>query len=83
MSFTKTTLKRMAKTFIQAFIAYLCVNIAVVDFNSDKDVLKQGLIGLCVSALAAGIAAVMNLEKKELEVFEEVETDDIITEDEK
>lgn len=83
MTFTKTTLKRMAKTFIQAFLAYLCVNIAVVDFNSDKDVLKQGLIGLGVSALAAGLAAVMNLEKKELEVFEETPTDEFTTEDEK
>lgn len=82
MKFTKETAKRALRTFIQAALAYLAVNITVVDFNSDKEILKSTLIGIVVSAVAAGISAVMNLEKKELEVFEEVPTDEFTTEDE-
>lgn len=71
MKFTKETLKRAGRTFIQAAIAYIGVNIAVVDFSSGKDVVKTSLIGLGVSAVAAGIAAVMNLEKSTYKEGEE------------
>jgi uncharacterized 2Fe-2S/4Fe-4S cluster protein (DUF4445 family) len=33
-----------------------------IDFT-DKDVLKNALIGLAIAAISAGAAAVMNLEK--------------------
>ena len=68
-TFTEETLRRMGRTFFQAAISYIAVNIVVVDFNATEDVLKSALIGLGVSALSAGIAAVMNLEEvKESEV---------------
>ena len=35
-----------------------------IDFSASKQVLKTALIGLGVSAVSAGIAAVMNLEEK-------------------
>lgn len=65
MKITKTTIKRALRTFIQAAIAYIVANIALVDFASGKDVAKSAIVGLAVSALAAGIAAVMNLEGSE------------------
>lgn len=65
--FTKKTLKRTVRTFIQAAISYLAVNIFVIDFSSGKEVAKSTAVGLLVSAGAAGIAAVMNLENKESE----------------
>ena len=63
MKFTKETLRRVIRTFLQAVIAYIAVNLVAVDFTSGKEVAKSALIGLCVSALSAGISAVMNLEK--------------------
>lgn len=76
MKFTKTTAKRAVKTFIQAALAYIAVNVAVVDFTSGKEAVKSALIGLAVSAAAAGLAALMNLEPNE-DLPEEVIEDDI------
>lgn len=67
MKFTKKTLKRAYRTFIQAAVACIVVGIKVVDFSSDKETIKAALITLAVSAISAGLAAVMNLEKKELD----------------
>ena len=63
MKFTKETLKRALRTFAQAAIAYIGVNLVAVDYSGEKDVNKTALIGLGVSAVSAGIAAVMNLER--------------------
>lgn len=63
---TKQTLMKALRTFIQAALAYIAVNIAIVDFSSDEAVIRSALIGLATSAIASGIAAVMNLEKKEI-----------------
>lgn len=65
MKFTKETLKRALRTFIQAAIAYIAVNIPVIDFSNGKEVAKSTLIGLAVSAVSAGVAAVMNIEKND------------------
>lgn len=62
MKFTKETFKRVMRTFLQAAVAYIVANLALVDFSSGKDVAKSALIGLAVSAGAAGMAAVMNLQ---------------------
>ena len=60
--FTKETLKRMIKTFVQTAAGYVIVNVAGVDFTGDKDILKSTLIGLAISASSAGLAALMNLQ---------------------
>lgn len=73
MKFTKETWRRALRTFIQAAVAYVAANLFVVDFSAESDVLKSALVGLGASALAAGIAAVMNLQKPEVEVSEEAE----------
>lgn len=70
---TKETLKKAARTCLQTALGYIITNIVFVDFTGDKDVIKSALIGLCVSALSAGIAAVMNLE--EIEEITETEWD--------
>lgn len=68
---TKETAKRTWRTFIQSAIGYIAVNITVVDFSGGSDIIKSALCGLAVSAIAAGIAAVMNREKNtESEVIE-------------
>lgn len=63
MTFTKDTLKRALRTFIQAALSYLIVSLAAVDFTKEGEALKSLLLGSAVSALSAGLAAVMNLEK--------------------
>ena len=70
MKITKQTLIRALRTFIQAALAYIAVNLAVVDFTDDKETLRSALIGLAVSSVAAGISAVMNLERKEIDGIE-------------
>ena len=65
MKFTKETLRKALRTFIQAFVAYLIVALPNVDFTVEDSVLKSTMLGLCASAIAAGLAAVMNLEKPE------------------
>lgn len=59
----KETIKRAVRTFVQAAAGYFAANLALYagsDF-SDLNVLKTVLTGLGVSAIAAGLAAVMNL----------------------
>lgn len=73
MKFTKETWRRALRTFLQAAISYLAVNLCIVDFNADGEALTSALVGLAVSALAAGVAAVMNREKLEDNTIEEVE----------
>lgn len=65
MKFTKNTAKRALRTFIQAFISFILVNYTMIDVTGDKSAIKQAVIGLLISAVAAGISAVMNLEGKE------------------
>ena len=59
----KTWIKRALRTFIQTAAGYIAVNIAAVDFT-DTSIIKTAVIGLCVSATAAGLAAVMNLKEE-------------------
>ena len=64
MKFTKETAKRMLRTFVQAFLGYVVANLAFFDFTDDT-IGKRAVIGFVLSAVAAGIAAVMNLTKEE------------------
>lgn len=59
---TKTTCKRMAKTFIQAFVGTLITTIATGQYNINE--WKTWGLTVCSSAIACGMAAVMNLEQK-------------------
>lgn len=59
----KTWVKRALRTFLQTAVGYIAVNIAAVDFT-DTSITKTAVIGLCVSATAAGLAAVMNVREE-------------------
>lgn len=63
MKFTKETLYRTIRTFMQAFLAYAVITIPDIDFTAGQEVVKQGLVALGVGGVAAGIAALMNLEE--------------------
>lgn len=66
MIFTKKTLYKALRTFLQSALAYVAVNLTLIDFANEESVVRSALIGLATSAVASGIAAVMNLEKKEV-----------------
>ena len=57
---SKTYVKRALRTFLQTAVGYIATNIVAINFT-DVDVAKSALLGLGVSAIAAGLAAVMNL----------------------
>lgn len=64
MKITKNSLIKALRTFIQSAVGYLAVHLALIDFSDSKQALKTALTGLGVSAVSAGLCAVMNLEKK-------------------
>ena len=53
----KTYVKRALRTFLQTAVGYIAVNIAATDLS-----VKSAVLGLAVSAVAAGMAAVMNIK---------------------
>lgn len=55
----KTYVKRALRTFLQTAVGYIAVNIAATDLS-----VKSAVVGLAVSAVSAGIAAVMNLKEQ-------------------
>lgn len=66
MRFTKKTLKRALRTFIQSFIPALVVGLGEIDFSGDREYVKGAVIALIIPAAAAAIAAAMNLEPAEM-----------------
>lgn len=65
MKFTKETAKRMLRTFLQAFLPALTVGVGTITIEEDGSVTRGAIIALLIPAVAAGISAIMNLEKKE------------------
>lgn len=55
----KNWVKRAVRTFIQAAVGYAIVALPAIDWQ-DTSALRGALIGLGVSAIAAGISAAMN-----------------------
>ena len=56
----KNWIKRAVRTFVQTAVGYIAVNIVAVDWSADRSVIKAAVVGVGVSAIAAGMAAVMN-----------------------
>ena len=56
----KNTLVRAARTFLQAAVACIAAGASGL-INSGESITKTALGALCVSAIAAGLAALMNL----------------------
>jgi hypothetical protein len=63
----KEMLRRAGRTFVQAAVGYIATNLVyVIPANPENfDYLKTALIGLGISATAAGLAAIMNLPKQQ------------------
>ena len=64
----KETIRRAFRTFVQTAIGYIVTNIAILsdpETLQNTDILKTTIIGLIISSISAGLAAVMNLPKKE------------------
>ena len=55
----KEWLRRAVRTFIQTAAGYISINIVTTDLT-----VKSAVLGLAVSAVSAGIAAMMNLENE-------------------
>ncbi len=55
----KEWLRRAIRTFIQTAAGYISVNIVTTDMT-----VKSAVLGLAVSAVSAGVAAIMNLENE-------------------
>jgi hypothetical protein len=61
----KETIIRALRTFVQAFIGYIATNLIFdATFLTDADAFTRWVIGFLGSAVAAGVAAVMNLPAK-------------------
>ena len=63
----KETIRRAFRTFVQTAIGYIVTNIAILsdpETLQNTDILKTTIIGLIISAISAGLAAVMNLPKR-------------------
>ncbi|MBQ3970473.1 MAG: hypothetical protein II685_08345 [Clostridia bacterium] len=58
----KTWVKRAIRTFIQAAVGYLAVALPTIDFEGDG--VKAALIGIGVSSVSAGLAAIMNIKEE-------------------
>ena len=63
----KEMIRRSLRTFIQAAVGYIATHLVfIASANTpDYDYIKNAVIGIGVSAAAAGIAAVMNRPKDE------------------
>ena len=57
----KPWIKRAIRTFLQAAVGYAAIALPVIDFEGDG--LKATLVGLGISAVSAGLAAVMNIKE--------------------
>lgn len=62
----KEMLKRALRTFLQAALGYVAANIVyIVSSSPDNfDYMKNTVMGLVISAAAAGLSAVMNIPRK-------------------
>ena len=62
MKFTRETLRRTLRTFLQAACGFFATQGVAILISNDYNVSKNIILGLIGSAVSAGIAAVMNLE---------------------
>ena len=63
MKITKETIRRMLRTFLQVAVGILASNLALLPWTADSAELKAAVTGMLATAIAAGIAAIMNMER--------------------
>ena len=59
----KNWMKRALRTALQSAIGYAVAALPAVDWTQDNAAIRAALVGIGVTAISAGIAAVMNLEE--------------------
>lgn len=81
---TSYTFKKMYRTFFQTAIAYSATMVGdYAIYGYDTENKNSVLIGLVISAIAAGVAAVMNLDFEDYQAEEEIaDITETITDDE-
>lgn len=57
--------RRALRTFGQAAVGYIAIALPTVDFTVGGTVLKTVALGVGMSAISAGLAAIMNLNEEE------------------
>jgi hypothetical protein len=57
---TKSWMKRAIRTFVQSAVGYILVAVPAIDWTANGSALKTSFIGIGMSAVSAGIAAIMN-----------------------
>lgn len=57
----KNWIKRAVRTFWQSALGYACVAVPAINFADDVSTIKTALVGVGVSALAAGLSAAINI----------------------
>ena len=60
----KETIRRALRTFLQAALGYIVTNVTLVTMGYEAAEVRSALVGLFTAAIAAGLAAVMNLPAK-------------------
>ena len=61
----KETILRAIRTFFQAFVGFLVVNLTSGPWGAtDGEMIAETLTALMASGVAAGLAAVMNMPKR-------------------
>lgn len=60
----KNWVRRALRTFIQTAVGYIVVAVPSVDFSGENNAVKAALVGIGVSAVAAGLAAAMNIKEE-------------------
>lgn len=61
----KEMIKRTCRTFVEAALGYIAANLVVtVSESRDTGVLRTAAVGLIMSSVAAGLAAILNLPRE-------------------
>lgn len=64
---TPSCLKRAGKTFVEAALSYVIINLDAI-FAADSGTVSTILQTVLLSSIAAGISAVWNLKKEDIQV---------------
>lgn len=65
MKITKETVKRAIRTFWEAAVGYILSNIVLIPWAASSPELKAAVKAILATAIATGLAALMNLEQRQ------------------
>lgn len=78
MKFKNDIKERMLKTFIQSLLGYIAVNIWLIDFNNEREVILNSCLALIIAGVSSALCVMMNLEtNNEINIEEEENDNDV------